>query len=133
MERKEISKQILKELSNKRSKAFVENFNALLKGWFVLLNVLQQNGGQMQFKELAKELNVSTARLAVALNKSCEEGFTERVKLTTGSRATYVHLTKLGEIELMAKQELIVTETTKALQKLDESEVLALLEIVKKL
>lgn len=67
------------------------------KGKLMFLQMLACNGNKLYAGELAKKMNVSTARVAVATKSLQEKGFVERSQSIDDARKVLITITSKGE------------------------------------
>lgn len=102
------------------------------QGTCLILKILR-NAGQLTAGEIAKRLDVSTARVAAALNSLEKKGCVERLKSATDGRMVVVRLTASGRAALESREEQLLAIIGRILGKLTEEELLSLLHIIEKL
>ena len=132
MERKELIEDLNKSLSGIKPKKAPESLDNGLKGAVVLLKML--SGDEVKSSgELASKLNVSTARIAVALNNLESKGYIERTKDSLDARKTLVKITENGKEELFRREEIIKQHLLNSLSNLTNDDLQMLINIINKI
>lgn len=75
------------------------------KGMYVILRIVHDSNNDVVAGDLAKEMNVSTARIAYALNTLEGKGFIERKNEQSDRRKVVIKLTEKGENALKEREE----------------------------
>ncbi len=132
IDRKEIAEEILNNVGKKRCKHLTEFLDDWTKGLYVILRVIDKSETEVVAGDLSKALNVSTARMAVALSTLDAKKWIKKHKSNSDARKTVVQLTDLGRIKLKEREEQLVQIISEFLEKLDDSEVNQLFNIIKK-
>lgn len=133
MERENEAKQIMKLMAEKRPKKIVNFFEEGFKGAIVLLKILDESSSPLTAGELSTKLNVSTARIAVAITKLSSLGLISKTKSSSDARQTLVELTPLGEIKLRQREAELLQLLAGFLQKLNDTEIASIFSIIKKI
>ena len=117
--------ELLQKLSQCRLAAFFNDVDLLQKGSCFVLAYLKQSNEEVIAGDLAKELRVSTARIAVLLKKMEKNGLILRYNSASDARKTVVKITPKGTAyadqvreQLLSKAELLIEKVGK--QDLDE-------------
>lgn len=132
MERKELIEDLIKSLSSIKPQKAPESLDNGLKGAVVLLKML--SGDEVKSSgELASKLNVSTARIAVALNNLESKGYIERTKDSLDARKTLVKITENGKEELFRREEIIKQHLLNSLSNLTNDDLQMLINIINKI
>ncbi len=74
------------------------------KGMFVILKILQESDKGVVAGEIAKKMNVSTARVASALNSLEKKGYIERKSEKSDGRKVVIFLTEQGKTALTERK-----------------------------
>ena len=130
MEKIELAKKFLDLLNQKKPINLINYFNVGFKGAFVILKNIENSKTFVTAGELANRLDVSTARMATALNALCKHGFVIREKSSQDARKTIVKLTEQGHMAVKKQQEEIIKRTANFLDRLSENEVKVLFNII---
>lgn len=88
--------QLLKELKNVQPQHFFDKYNIIDKGIFFILGYLAKTNDEVIAGDLAKELHVSTARIATLLKKMESRALIRRYISNEDARKTVVILTEKG-------------------------------------
>lgn len=134
MNDEELASRIIEVISTVKAKKFETFFNSSFKGLILILNLLEcQKESLLSAGEIASLLNVSTARVAVAINNLEKKGLVIREKSQEDARKTIIKLTEKGKNICEENQKRIKKETLIFLQKLTNDEKIALMSIINKL
>ena len=128
----EAAKKLYQVCTKADIRPFLRFFEDGFQGTCLILNILR-NAGQLTAGEIAKRLDVSTARVAAALNSLEKKGCVERLKSATDGRMVVVRLTASGRATLESREEQLLAIIGRILGKLTEEELLSLLHIIEKL
>ena len=129
---KEAAKKLYQVCTKADIRPFLRFFEDGFQGTCLILKILR-NAGQLTAGEIAKRLDVSTARVAAALNSLEKKGCVERLKSATDGRMVVVRLTASGRATLESREEQLLAMIGRILGKLTEEELLSLLHIIEKL
>ncbi|MBQ8293224.1 MAG: transcriptional regulator [Bacilli bacterium] len=132
LDRREIAEDILNSVDKKGCKHLTEFLDDWTKGLFVILRVIDRSENEVVAGDLSSALNVSTARMAVALATLDAKKWIKKHKSKLDARKTVVELTELGKTKLQEKEEQLIQIMKEFLDKLDEEEVMQLVNIIKK-
>ncbi len=88
--------QLLKELKDVQPQHFFDKYNIIDKGIFFILGYLAKTNDEVIAGDLAKELHVSTARIATLLKKMESRTLIRRYISNEDARKTVVILTEKG-------------------------------------
>ncbi len=103
------------------------------RGMIVILRVLYESKEEVVAGELARRLNVSTARVASALNVLEKKGYVTRCCSKTDGRKVVVRLTKEGEQAFLDRKALVLSRLQPMIDKLNDEECVTLLTLINKL
>lgn len=103
------------------------------KGIFVILRVLHESKTEVVSADLAKQLDVSTARIATALNTLESKGYIKRVPSANDGRKVAVLITPQGEEALEEREKEVNGLVVPLFAKLSEEERSTLFNLLKKL
>ena len=112
MSTREDAQEMLHKLRACRSKAFLGEIDESQKGIGFVLVFLQEANQKVIAGDLARELNVSTARIAALLRKMEKNGLIVRYHSSVDARQTVVEITQQGTayVDKMKEQILIKME-----------------------
>lgn len=133
MERENEARLIMTLMSQKKPKRVVNFFESGFKGAVVLLKILYTENRPLTAGELSTKLNVSTARIAVAITKLSELGWISKTKSSIDARQTLVELTPLGKDKLCERENELLQLVCEFLQKLTDDEISSLISIIQKI
>ncbi len=128
----EAAKKLYQVCTKADIRPFLRFFEDGFQGTCLILKILR-DAGQLTAGEIAKRLDVSTARVAAALNSLEKKGCVERLKSATDGRMVVVRLTASGRAALESREEQLLAIIGRILGKLTEEELLSLLHIIEKL
>lgn len=77
------------------------------KGTYVVLRILRDSDTEVQPGDIAKKMDISTARVAAALNALCRKGYVKRVRAAHDGRRVVAEITPSG-IEALSERERVV-------------------------
>ena len=103
------------------------------KGIFLILRILRDSQKEVVSADLAKQLDVSTARIATALNTLERKGFIKRVPSMDDGRKVAIILTPLGNEALAAREKEVNNLVCELFSKLTGDEQIMLFTLLKKL
>lgn len=103
------------------------------KGIFVILRLLHDSDTEIVSSDLAKRLNVSTARIATALNTLERKGYIKRTPSSKDGRKVVILLTPLGDKALEAREKEANELVVSMFDKLTREEKNTFFELLKKL
>lgn len=128
------AKNYMKRLcQTKRWRELVNMIEEGYKGTFVILRIVDESDTPVVAGDLAKYMNVSTARIANALKTLEAKGYIVRTPHESDARKVEVRLTEEGKIAL-EKREARVMETVAAMTaNLTEEENSTFFELLKKM
>ena len=132
MEKKKIAQEFFKRLSTKnvgRIFSFLEDN----RGMYTILKFIHEADKDVLAGDISKSLNISTARVAVALTSLKKRNFIEKIKSNDDARKTIVKITDIGKTALEERQNKIIKNITDLLNKLSNRDSKILLEIITKL
>ena len=112
MSAREDAQEILHKLRECRPKSFFSKIDESQKGVSCVLVYLQEADHEVIAGDLAKELNVSTARIAALLRKMEKNGLIVRSRSSEDARQTVVEITQTGNayVDKMKEQMLMKME-----------------------
>lgn len=133
MQKTQIIKEIINNSSHKEFKTFRNTLEDSGKGIYVILKVIDSAKNEISSSDIANQLDISLARVTMALNKLEEKGLIKKNKDKDDKRKTIVCLTDLGKIKLEEKEQNLASLIEKALENLSIEECEQLLNIYKKI
>lgn len=131
---KELSNiSIIEQLNNDNYKQILNILEEGYKGLFVILKVIKHYPGEVIAGDISAKLNISTARVAVALNTLESKGYVVKHKGNSDKRKTVVELTTLGNEVLEARENKVQSFIDNILGCLTIEERKQLINILKKI
>lgn len=121
---------IYKLLDSNKFKRIACYFNDFFRGKYAILKKLYESDEVVASGDLARDVGVSTARIAAALNTLEEERLITRVKSDEDGRITIINLTKEGEKSFIEQRNLFIKSVIHFLNKLDKDEILILTKML---
>ena len=135
MTKKEEAQEFLQKMRSCRSQPFFSKLDESQRGIGFVLAYLSEAKGEIIAGDLARELNVSTARIAALLRKMEKNGLIERHSAKTDARQTVVELTQAGteysdkiKAQTLKKAELLIEKVGKE----DLDQFIRILQKIKK-
>lgn len=128
-----IQDQMKNLCKTKNWRGLVDLIDEGYKGMFVILRILNDNPSGVTSGEIAKEMSVSTARVASALNTLENKGFVLREKQTDDARKVVITLTESGALALEKRKEYVSEKIEPMLQNLTKEEAADLFKLLYKL
>ena len=132
MNNREVALEII-EMMNQEKKFMLTDEHIMLKGEKAILCFLNNASGDVTAGELSKELGVSTARIAAALNVLEQKGLITRKSDAIDKRKVYVQLTAPGQQSFLESQEAIVKLLTKVVDELGKEKIKEHIMIIAKI
>lgn len=133
IERKYIAEEILKSMERKSCKHLTTFLDEWTKGLYLILRMIRNSETEVVAGDISNTLNVSTARIAVALATLDAKRWIKKHKSATDARKTVVEITDLGRKVLSKREEELKEIIKDLLEKLNDEEVIQLLNIIKKI
>ena len=118
---------------SKRWKNLIGLLDDGYKGMFVILRILQASETNVVAGELARIMNVSTARIARALNTLEGKNYIRRERDETDARKVVIRLTETGKQALDERKREVKAIFDPMFANLTEKETSALFSILKKM
>lgn len=103
------------------------------KGIFVILRILRDSKTEIVSADLAKQLDVSTARIANALNTLESKGYIRRIPSAIDGRKVVIKITPLGIEALEAREKEVNNLVVPLFGKLSAEEQITFFNLLKKL
>lgn len=120
---REDAQEILREFRGCWSKSFFNKIDESQKGIGFVLVYLQETDHEVIAGELARELNVSTARIAALLRKMEKSGLIVRYHSSEDARQTVVEITQAGTEYVDKMKEQILTKIELLLEKVGKKDM----------
>lgn len=103
------------------------------KGMFVILRILSESNDGVESGEIAKQMGVTTARVASALNTLEKKGYVRREKAKKDGRKVVIFLTDAGATALEERKSRVSEMVEPLLKNLTNEEVAVLFNLMNKL
>lgn len=129
MSTREDALELLQKLSQCRSAAFFNDVDLLQKGSCFVLAYLKQSNEDVIAGDLAKELKVSTARIAVLLKKMEKNGLLTRYNSPCDARKTVVKITPKGTAYATQERERLLSKVELLIEKVGKHDLDELIRI----
>lgn len=120
MSTREDAKEMLQKLRACRTRSFFTKIDESQKGVGFVLLYLQEAQREVIAGDLARELNVSTARIAALLRNMEKSGLIIRYRSAVDARQTVVEMTEEGNVyvntmkeQMLQKMELLIEKVGK--------------------
>lgn len=133
MDKQKIAQNIYKQFDCLHAHKMVHFKDDELKGIFIILRLLRIQDKEMLAGEIAKNLAVSTARVAVALKTLENKKYIIKYKPKHDGRQTIAKITEQGIFALQEREKNIVMMIQRHLEKLSDEETLQFQNILTKL
>lgn len=125
--------EFLQRLSQCRAAAFFDDVDLPRKGTCFVLAYLEQSSGEVIAGDLAKELRVSTARIAALLKKMEKNGLITRHISPSDARRTVVKITPKGAAYAGQERERILSKGELLIEKVGRRDLDELIRIIWKI
>lgn len=133
MERKVYVEELLLGINNEITRKIVTTLEKGYKGLYVILKVIKDQNGEVIAGDISNKLNISTARVAVALKTLERKKYITKYKSSADLRKTVVRLTPLGKEVLKIREEEINSLIEALLKDLTDEEFEQLIKIINKI
>lgn len=133
MERKVYVEELLLGINNEITRKIVTTLEKGYKGLYVILKVIKDQNGEVIAGDISNKLNISTARVAVALKTLERKKYITKYKSSADLRKTVVRLTPLGKEVLKIREEEINSLIEALLKDLTDEEIEQLIKIINKI
>ena len=107
--------------------------NSFVIGEYFVLNYLLNSEKRVYSKDISREMDVTTARVAAILNQIEKKGWIERTQDCDDNRQTIVSITEEGIKVIREKRREITDEVVTVLEKIGEKDAEELLRIQRKI
>lgn len=133
MSTREEAQELLEKIHSCRPKSFFTKIDETQRGMNFVLCYLKDADHEVLAGELAKESNVSTARIAALLKTMEKNGLIERYHSASDARHTIVKITSAGTRQAEQTKEQILTRIELLLEKIDKEELEEFIRISNKI
>lgn len=118
----QVRRQMAELSTTKNWRNLVDLIDDGYKGIFVMMRIVRDSTHAVTAGDLAKQMNVSTARVASGLNTLQRKGYVRRERLANDGRKVVVQLTGDGEKALCTREERIEKMVLPIMDKLTPQE-----------
>lgn len=133
MGKREDAQEMLHKLRACRSKSVFGKIDESQKGIGFVLVYLQESDHEVIAGELAKKLNVSTARISALLRKMEKNGLIVRYRSPVDARQTVVEITEEGNAYVDKMKEQILMKMELLLEKVGKEDMEEFIRISRKI
>lgn len=120
MDYDELAAELLKKMQMLHTAKPQKNINGALQGETFILNYIAHHGGDVLPGEIGHEMDVSSARIATALNSLEKKGLITRQIDTNDRRKILVRITEKGKDLSEKELKIVVATAAKMLSRLGE-------------
>ncbi len=129
----ELAEELLQLMIKSPYMKIIRELGKTTKPEIFVLMYLRTHGGRAYPKELSDAFLVSTARIAVILNKLENEGYVRRLADVGNNRHTVVEMTESGERLTADRKAEVLTRLTGILELLDPDDAAEYIRLHKKI
>lgn len=133
MSNKEDAQEFLQQMRSCRVRPFYSKLDESQRGTGFVIAYLSEAEGEVIAGDLARELNVSTARIAALLRKMENDGLIRRRRADTDARQTVVEITQAGTEYSHMMKEQILEKAELLLEKVGKDDLNEFIRISKKI
>lgn len=130
---RQTARKFLYEFCASMPGSFFFTIDATQKGYGYILGYLSKVNEAVNPSALARQLNVSTARISALLKKLENRGFIERIHSEKDARQTIVKITPAGISYIEEKENALLAIIERLLEKVGEADLEAYIRISKKM
>ena len=123
MNKRDEAQKFLNKWCSSVPSSFFKKMDATLRGYGFILGYLKRVDGEVIAGDFARELNVSTARIAALLKKMEKSGFITRCRSAEDARRTVVEITPAGMALIDNMQEQTLVKVEKILEKISKEDI----------
>ena len=133
MGRREDAQELLQKLRSCRAKYFMGKVDETQRGINFVLMYLAETDGEVIAGDLARELNVSTARIAAILKNMEKRGYITRQSSSVDARRTVIEITPEGIVYAEELKEQMLAKTEFLLDKVGKEDLEEFIRISNKI
>ena len=133
MTKREEAMEVLNQLPTCVPRDLFTRLDELHKGTGFLLAYLDMAEGEVCAGDIAKEMGVSTARIAAILKKMEKSGFIQRQTAADDARKTVVTLTKLGRAWIQKTKDQLLNRVELLLERVGKEDVWEFIRLSQKI
>lgn len=127
------AQEFLRKIRNCRPRSFFGKVDECQRGTGFILAYLEQKSGEVIAGDLARELNVSTARIAALLKTMEKNGLIIRYRSSADNRQTVVEITQKGIDYSLKMREQILEKVELLLERVSREELDQFIRISEKI
>ena len=133
MDRREKAQELMREMGSCMPKPFLSKVDKMQRGIGFVLKYLEDASGEVCAGDIAKMLQVSTARIAALLGKMEKQSLITRRTSPTDARRTVVEITPKGTARVQEIREEILLRTELLLEKVGEEDLREFIRISRRI
>lgn len=133
MEKKELINELLSKINADKYRKLLSTLEDGYKGLYVILKVIKNSDKEVIAGDIATKLNITTARVAAALNNLEKKKWIIKYKSSLDRRKTIVELTDLGKNVLKRREEEIISVLENLFVNLTDLETSQLINLLNKI
>lgn len=133
MEKKELINELLSKINADKYRKLLSTLEDGYKGLYVILKVIKNSDKEVIAGDIASKLNITTARVAAALNNLEKKKWIIKYKSSLDGRKTIVELTDLGKNVLKRREEEIISVLENLFVNLTDLEIIQLINLLNKI
>lgn len=133
MDKNEKVIELFEKIDSKKINPFLDCFNVGFKGLYAILKLISKTEKELTSGEIAKQIGISTARMAVVLKNLEKHNYIIKKKSLKDARNTTVTITEYGLEKVGMYEKEIYDMMCKFFEKLTEQEIESLLSIADKI
>lgn len=133
MEKKELINELLSKINADKYRKLLSTLEDGCKGLYVILKVIKNSDKEVIAGDIASKLNITTARVAAALNNLEKKKWIIKYKSSLDGRKTIVELTDLGKNVLKRREEEIISVLENLFVNLTDLEIIQLINLLNKI
>lgn len=123
MNKREEAQEFLNKWCASAPMSFFNKIDSTLRGYGFVLDYLKRADGEVIAGDFARELNVSTARIAALLKKMEKSGLITRYHSAEDARRTVVEITPAGTALIDEMNEQILIRVERLLEKISKDDI----------
>lgn len=133
MDYRKTAEELCDTFRNKEARKLADLLDKGSKGIYVILRILRECNGEVFAGDIAQAMDISTARVAAALNTLSEKRYIERKPSAADGRKTVVEITADGLRALNERENAVLGLIESFLRKLTVEEAQTFITITAKL
>lgn len=133
MDYKSLAAELIKQTRRLHHSKPQKSLGQAIRGQAYILGYIAQHGGEALPSDISETMQVSSARIAQALNSIEDKGWITRETDPKDRRRTLVRLTPEGRVVAQEHQQAILENVTQALSLLGETDAKNYVKLTKKL